>query len=58
MKTRQTKNKSYLLCKGELLTLIQNMSVIFYEEIKVINIEKKFIKHRIYVRMFDKKKLF
>ncbi len=41
------KNKSYLLRKGELLQLTQNMSVIYYEEIKVINIEKKFIKHRI-----------
>lgn len=46
-KLGRPKNKSYLLRKGELLTLIQNMSVIFYEEIKVINIEKKFIKHRI-----------
>ena len=46
-KLGRPKNKNYLLRKGELLKLIHNMSVIYYEEIKVINIEKKFIKHRI-----------
>ncbi|MBV68509.1 MAG: hypothetical protein CMJ08_01745 [Pelagibacterales bacterium] len=41
------KNKDYLLQKDELLNLTKNMSLIYYEEIKVINFKKKFIKHRI-----------
>ena len=41
------KNKDYLLQKDELLKLTKNMSLICYEEIKVINFKKKFIKHRI-----------
>ena len=41
------KNKDYLLQKDELLKLTKNMNLICYEEIKVINLKKKFIKHRI-----------
>ena len=41
------KNKNYLLKEDELLNLTKNMSLIYYEEIKVINFKKKFIKHRI-----------
>ena len=44
------KNKDYLLHKGELLRLTKSMSLICYEELKVINKEKKFIKHRILCR--------
>ena len=40
-------NNDYLLKKGELLKLTKNMSLIYYEEIKVINANNKFIKHRI-----------
>ena len=46
-KIGKPKNKDYLLKKGELLKLTRNMSLIFYEEIQVISLEKKFIKHRI-----------
>ena len=46
-KLGKPKNKSYLLRKNELLQLTRHMNVIYYEEIKVINFEKKFIKHRI-----------
>ncbi len=41
------KNKNYLLRKDELLKLTHNMSLIYYEEVKVINFEARFIKHRI-----------
>ncbi len=41
------KNNNYLLKKGELLKLTEDMRLIYYEEIKVINVNNKFIKHRI-----------
>ena len=41
------KNNNYLLKKGELIKLTEDMSLIYYEEIKVINVNNKFIKHRI-----------
>ena len=46
-KLGRPRNKDYLLQKDELLKLTNNMSLIYYEEIKVINFKKKFIKHRI-----------
>ena len=41
------KNKKFLLKKNELLTLTKNLQLIFYEEIKVISGNSKFIKNRI-----------
>ena len=34
------------------------MNVIYYEEIKVINLKKNLLNIEFYVKMFDKKKLF
>lgn len=41
------KNKKFLLKKNELLSLTKNLKLIFYEEVKVISGETKFIKNRI-----------
>ena len=49
-KLGRPKNKNYLLNKGELLKLTKCMNMIYYEELKVINKEKQFIKHRILCR--------
>ena len=51
------KNKDYLLKKDELLKLTKNMSLIFYEEIKVINLKKNLLNIEFYVKMFDEKKI-
>ena len=41
------KNRKFLLKKNELLSLTKNLKLIFYEEVKVISGETKFIKNRI-----------
>ena len=41
------KNKNYILKKNELLSLTKKMSLLYYEEVKVIHFKKKFIRHRI-----------
>ena len=41
------KNKNFLLKKNELLSLTNSLQLIFYEEVKVISRETKFIKKRI-----------
>ena len=41
------KNKDFLLKKDELLFLTKDLKLIFYEEVKVISDETKFIKNRI-----------
>ena len=46
-KLGKPKNKKFLLKRNELLKLTRNLELVFYEEIKVLSGNSKFIKNRI-----------
>jgi len=49
-KIGRPKNKKFILKSKELLKLCKSMSLIFYEEVSVICLEKKYIKQRIFCK--------